>query len=153
MLIIPFCIQAGFLGSWGEWHSSLHDLSENSTITSAVVEAELFTMLPPDRKINVRVPSYKLAGVLRRTSTGDASSPVPVRCDESPPPPERVACPRAYGGINETECSALGCCFDSTKPGVPWCFTGPAQLPRPVAAVTSARDGGERMGCVAPQCC
>jgi hypothetical protein len=57
-----------------------------------------------------------------------------------------VACPRAYGGINATQCNTLGCCFDDTAAGVPWCFTAPAQLPRPVAAVTSAADGGERMG-------
>jgi hypothetical protein len=59
-------MQAGFLGSWGEWHSSLHDLSENSTITSAVVEAELFTLLPPDRRINVRVPVCPLARAPRK---------------------------------------------------------------------------------------
>lgn len=51
-----YVLQAGFLGSWGEWHSSLKNLSSNSSVTSAVVEAELFTLLPPDRKINVRVP-------------------------------------------------------------------------------------------------
>jgi hypothetical protein len=34
------------------------------------VEAELFTLLPPDRKLNVRVPVYKLGGALRRTMGG-----------------------------------------------------------------------------------
>jgi hypothetical protein len=51
-----YVLQAGFLGSWGEWHSSKAGLSDNASVTSALLEAELFTLLPADRKINVRVP-------------------------------------------------------------------------------------------------
>ena len=61
-----YALQAGFLGSWGEWHSSQTNLESNASSTSAIVEAELFSLLPADRKINVRVPVYKLSGVLRR---------------------------------------------------------------------------------------
>ena len=51
-----YVLQAGFIGSWGEWHSSVTNLHANKTAVSNVVEAELFKLLPPDRKINVRVP-------------------------------------------------------------------------------------------------
>lgn len=45
--------QAGFIGSWGEWHSSMQNLHANATATAAIVEAELIHLLPPDRKLNV----------------------------------------------------------------------------------------------------
>lgn len=67
-----YVLQAGFIGSWGEWHSSLTNLHANKTAVSNIVEAELFTLLPPDRKINVRVPVYKLGGVLRRPTSWQA---------------------------------------------------------------------------------
>lgn len=66
-----YVLQAGFLGSWGEWHSSQLNIEANATSTSAIVEAELFSLLPPDRKLNVRVPVYKLSGVLRREGAVD----------------------------------------------------------------------------------
>jgi hypothetical protein len=75
-----YVLQAGFIGSWGEWHSSVTNLHANKTAVSNVVEAELFKLLPPDRKINVRVPVYKLSGVLRRPSgyggLGTAGAPL-----------------------------------------------------------------------------
>ena len=38
--------QAGFIGSWGEWHSSKTNLHRNATATRAIVQAELFDLLP-----------------------------------------------------------------------------------------------------------
>ena len=49
---------------------------------SNIVEAELYSLLPADRKINVRVPVYKLSGVLRRPT----GQPAP-------------AAQRGYGGL------------------------------------------------------
>ena len=77
-----YVLQAGFIGSWGEWHSSMTNLHANKTAVSNIVEAELFSLLPADRKINVRVPVYKLSGVLRRP----AGQPV-------------LAAHRGYGGL------------------------------------------------------
>jgi len=47
-------LQAGFIGAWGEWHSSTHGL-DNSADRRAVVDAEL-TALPDTRAIQVRTP-------------------------------------------------------------------------------------------------
>ena len=119
-----YVLQAGFIGSWGEWHSSQTNLHANASAVSTIVEAELFQLLPPDRKMNVRVPVYKLAGVLRREAARGATvaPPPPAFC--AAPTPSRTVCPGAFGGINDTQCQALGCCFfvHQTKPG-PQCYT------------------------------
>ena len=50
-------MQAGFIGAWGEWHSSTngHEAIENKrTILTALLEA-----LPSDRMVQVRTPHYK----------------------------------------------------------------------------------------------
>ena len=41
-----YVMQAGFIGSWGEWHSSKSNIHANATAVSRIVEAELFTLLP-----------------------------------------------------------------------------------------------------------
>jgi hypothetical protein len=48
-------VQAGFIGAWGEWHSSVHDL-ENSKrdILQWICE-----MTPNGRMVQVRIPPYK----------------------------------------------------------------------------------------------
>lgn len=49
-------LQAGFIGHWGEWHSSSNDLlgldSRRSIVTA------LLEMLPPSRMIQIRYPFY-----------------------------------------------------------------------------------------------
>jgi len=37
-------------------------------------------------------------------------------------PKNRVNC--GFSGVTEKTCLAKGCCYDSTEPGVPWCFYG-----------------------------
>eukprot|EP00038_Savillea_parva_P003016 m.120027 g.120027 ORF g.120027 m.120027 type:complete len:703 (+) comp11042_c0_seq1:3-2111(+) len=143
-----YVLQAGFLGLWGEWHSSMHDISSNASATSAIVEAELFTMLPSDRKLNVRVPAYKLAGVLHRYPSADqGATPTPptFSCASSASADDRDACPGAFGGITKAQCEALpgGCCFNDTVPNVPFCFL-PPQFARPIRRVAPA-DGADRM--------
>jgi hypothetical protein len=55
---VLYCLQAGFIGSWGEWHSSIANIHANASAVSTIVEAELFTLLPPDRKMQVRVTCF-----------------------------------------------------------------------------------------------
>jgi hypothetical protein len=57
-------IETGFIGAWGEWHSSVNQLtsssfgSEVNDSTRAIVAA-LLKALPADRMIAVRTPRYK----------------------------------------------------------------------------------------------
>lgn len=124
-----YVLQAGFIGSWGEWHSALANIKGNATAVSEIIEAELFTLLPPDRKLNVRVPVYKLSGTLRRRMSGEPRPPQLV-CD--PSMVDRTECSGAFGGINASQCRALGCCY-STCEGCPECYAG-YSFPRPVVA-------------------
>jgi hypothetical protein len=133
-----YVLQAGFIGSWGEWHSSIANIHANASAVSRIMEAELFTLLPQDRKMQVRVPVYKLSGALRRSyrvSAQPAPLPIPATC--ASPTPSRAACPGAFGGITHAQCLALpaGCCFfvNQTQPG-PQCYRKtqqhpPAQVP------------------------
>ena len=129
-----FVLQAGFIGSWGEWHSEIAEIHANATAVTEIVEAELYTLLPPDRKLNVRVPVYKLSGALRREMGGEPSRQQ-LRC--SPSALGRVACKGAYGGINASSCLALGCCFE-TCDGCPECYAG-YTFSRPVEAASADR--------------
>eukprot|EP01052_Picozoa_sp_SAG31_P032725 SAG31_NODE_3617_length_4064_cov_41.284741_5_plen_564_part_00 len=140
-----YVLQAGFIGSWGEWHSSKQNIHANASAVSRIVEAELFALLPADRKIQVRVPAYKLAGALRRSyrvSTRPIAPLPPAKC--ASPTPNRVVCPGAFGGINVTQCQALDCCFfvHQTKPG-PQCYR--KTLPTPQQAPIQTRSGTDRM--------
>jgi len=55
---VIYVLQAGFVGAWGEWHSSTHNLEgDHSTLASIV--AKVLNVLPPDRMTQVRVPKYK----------------------------------------------------------------------------------------------
>ena len=49
-----YVLQAGFIGSWGEWHNSMQPLLSNATGVQDMLRRELYTLLPPDRKIQVR---------------------------------------------------------------------------------------------------
>ncbi|MGL4608180.1 MAG: DUF4832 domain-containing protein [Trueperaceae bacterium] len=56
--IIAF-MDAGFIGKWGEWHSSTNNLTEASS-QKQILE-KLLSALPPERMVVVRVPKYKKA--------------------------------------------------------------------------------------------
>lgn len=51
-------VQAGFIGAWGEWHSSLHGL-ENSDESKRTILEKIVWMTPENRMVQVRVPAYK----------------------------------------------------------------------------------------------
>jgi uncharacterized protein DUF4832/uncharacterized protein DUF4874 len=52
-------MQAGFIGAWGEWHSSTNGL-DNDTDRAAILNA-LLTALPASRTVAVRTPMFKEA--------------------------------------------------------------------------------------------
>lgn len=51
-------VQAGMIGAWGEWHSSVHGL-EGSEETKRTVLQHICRMTPEGRAIQIRVPEYK----------------------------------------------------------------------------------------------
>lgn len=64
-----YVLQAGFVGCWGEWHGSRNIPDPFNSIRSAVqqiIRAELFELLPADRKINLRYPALKFDVALHR---------------------------------------------------------------------------------------
>ncbi|HUS65049.1 MAG TPA: DUF4832 domain-containing protein [Kofleriaceae bacterium] len=52
-------VQAGFIGAWGEWHSSTHGL-DNDEDRGAIVRA-LLDAVPASRAVQIRTPMYKEA--------------------------------------------------------------------------------------------
>lgn len=50
-------LQAGFIGAWGEWHSSTHGLETNDAMTKVVLE--LLRSLPQVLSIQIRYPHFK----------------------------------------------------------------------------------------------
>lgn len=56
---VIYTMDAGFIGGWGEWHSSTNGLDNNTDrteILSAILDA-----LPADRMVGIRTPHYKRA--------------------------------------------------------------------------------------------
>lgn len=51
-------VQAGMIGAWGEWHSSVHGL-ENSNDTKRTILEHICRMTPHERAVQIRVPEYK----------------------------------------------------------------------------------------------
>lgn len=51
-------VQAGFIGAWGEWHSSVHGL-ENSDEIKKNILTQICDMAPESRMVQVRVPAFK----------------------------------------------------------------------------------------------
>lgn len=54
--VIAF-MEAGFIGAWGEWHSSTNGL--DSTENKRAILNKILSVLPSDRMVAVRVPNYK----------------------------------------------------------------------------------------------
>ena len=64
-----YVLQAGFVGCWGEWHGARNladPFGPQRAEVQAILSAELYELLPPDRKINLRYPALKFDVVLRR---------------------------------------------------------------------------------------
>lgn len=55
---VIFVMQAGFVGAWGEWHSSAKGLEKDHHALARII-AKVLGVLPQDRMTQVRVPKYK----------------------------------------------------------------------------------------------
>ncbi|AKF05377.1 DUF4832 domain-containing protein [Sandaracinus amylolyticus] len=53
-------VQAGFVGAWGEWHTSTNGLDDDPDARRAILEA-LLDALPASRSTQLRYPAYKEA--------------------------------------------------------------------------------------------
>ena len=67
---VVYVLQAGFLGCWGEWHGA-RLMSDPFVFplrgeVQQILHAELFELLPADRKMNLRYPALKFDVVLHR---------------------------------------------------------------------------------------
>ncbi|MGB9592381.1 MAG: DUF4874 domain-containing protein, partial [Candidatus Kryptoniota bacterium] len=58
-------LQAGFIGAWGEWHSSTHGLDSIANMRRILFA--LLNALPEDRMIQIRTPRY-VQEIFNRTS-------------------------------------------------------------------------------------
>jgi hypothetical protein len=74
-------LQAGFIGAWGEWHTSSHDLTLPARRTQ--IRAALLAALPPERFLQVRYPPYLMAWAPQapRWHDGSTASRVGVHND------------------------------------------------------------------------
>ncbi|MBK7072838.1 MAG: DUF4832 domain-containing protein [Myxococcales bacterium] len=52
-------MQAGFIGAWGEWHTSTNGLDNDAD--RAAILAAILAALPPTRAVQVRTPMFKAA--------------------------------------------------------------------------------------------
>ena len=96
-----YVLQAGFVGCWGEWHGAkimLNPFGPGRAGVQQMLQAELFDLLPPDRKIMLRYPAAKFDSVLHRdcaqtvpanTACGGFGGLVPS--GELPPPDPSMA--------------------------------------------------------------
>lgn len=68
-------LQAGFIGAWGEWHTSISGLTARKH--QAAVLARLLSALPADRSIQLRSPAFKraLAGKAVTENLAHTSAP------------------------------------------------------------------------------
>jgi len=55
---VIYVMQAGFVGAWGEWHSSAQKLEQDHGALAAIL-AKVLEVLPAQRMTQVRVPKYK----------------------------------------------------------------------------------------------
>ncbi len=69
---VIFVLQAGFVGAWGEWHSSANKLELDHAVLAAIVK-KLLDVLPGNRMTQVRVPKYKKWALGEDLETLDAS--------------------------------------------------------------------------------
>lgn len=51
-------VQAGVIGAWGEWHSSIHGLENSDEAKRAILE-KLLAVVPIEKQVQVRLPEFK----------------------------------------------------------------------------------------------
>jgi len=62
---VIYVMQAGFIGAWGEWHSSTNGL--DSDANKKIILTKILEVLPKTRMVQVRTPLYKQR-IFSRTS-------------------------------------------------------------------------------------
>ena len=80
---VLFVLQAGFIGAWGEWHTSLNfvDGPDGKDARARVVDA-LLAAAPSSRRVALRYPAYKrmffgeAPSTLEQLASGEASARV-----------------------------------------------------------------------------
>lgn len=55
---VIYVLQAGFIGAWGEWHSSVNGLEKDLAFRQKLINS-LLEAIPSSRCIQIRVPGYK----------------------------------------------------------------------------------------------
>lgn len=53
-----FVVQAGVIGAWGEWHSSVHNLHKSDKSKRAILK-KITEVIPQDKMVQVRLPAFK----------------------------------------------------------------------------------------------
>ncbi|HEY0954753.1 MAG TPA: DUF4832 domain-containing protein [Roseateles sp.] len=65
-------LQAGFIGAWGEWHTSSNNLTDSGPRTQ--IRDALLSALPADRFLQLRYPAYLMAWASQVPSWRDGSA-------------------------------------------------------------------------------
>ncbi|XP_028623807.1 trefoil factor 2 [Grammomys surdaster] len=101
-------------------------------------------------------PLLAVVLVLGLQALVEGEKPSPCRCSRMTPH-NRKNC--GFPGITSDQCFDLGCCFDSSIGGVPWCFHPlPNQASEQCVMEVSARENCGYPGispedCASRQCC
>ena len=69
---VIYCLQTGWVGLWGEFHSSARGIEKNPESVKKIVAATL-DMLPPERKTMMRRIAYKEAALKGLGAEGEAN--------------------------------------------------------------------------------
>ena len=72
-LDVIYCMQTGWVGLWGEFHSSARGLDKDPVTVAKIVRATL-DMLPPERKTMMRRIAYKETALKGMGAEGEATA-------------------------------------------------------------------------------
>ncbi|XP_027597841.1 trefoil factor 2-like [Pipra filicauda] len=94
--------------------------------------------------------------VIALSTLAEGNAP-PTKCQCKMLPKERKNC--GYPGISAAECKKMGCCFNSSNPNVPWCFTPKQKKVKkvcpsdPYARINCGHPGITSKECTKKGCC
>ena len=90
---VIYHMDAGFIGGWGEWHSSTNGLDNNTDRTEILTA--ILNALPSDRMVGIRTPHFKRE-IFNGSSFSDAM---------------KITLANAFDGSNLTRVGHLNDCF------------------------------------------
>ncbi|XP_027494720.1 trefoil factor 2-like [Corapipo altera] len=94
--------------------------------------------------------------VIALSTLAEGNAP-PTKCQCKMLPKERKNC--GYPGISAAECKKMGCCFNSSNPNVPWCYTPKQKKVKkvcpsdPYARINCGHPGITAKECTKKGCC